>query len=1115
MSFTTLYFGALWFLPDIVDLNKYKTDFATAIEEQSGFKFSCEDIKLSRSLSPYLNVKMHHTLILYPNDEVFLKLKDSELKVKLFPLLFKKVVVKDAKLTRPIINVTLYKDFSTSIEKYYDASKTINTKGFSIDAVVKDTICERYKLKINDEITGKLFYLEGDELLLKDIKINDKIHLILKGALFESEKEYLKYNLDITSPLQLEKSKFTFSPFKTIYDSDISGEVLGKLVVDKNKEIDGFLNVNNISLKADDIVLDDNSINLIFKGQEAQIKSVLHTSKTDIAEVSGKFAYGKKKNIDLTAKARNIDLKNLLKIITVISQTLNIPNQLKDISVTGLVDADFSVNSDFKKLKSSGVAKVINAKVAHNSLPYIISDVNANINLDNNNIFIEQANALVNSTPINITGKINEDVSYLLNVSSEHLNLKKLLGLFKINIPVEIKAGSLSLKSELFGYLNKNLNLKADVLVSDLSFVEKTLNIPVDIKETKVNVDTDAKKYKGNIIISDFSSKYDNVPVNAKTLNLSFDEKKIIILDNNLILKKSPIKISGIINEYLKKPNVVLGFDGKLYASDLSDILTKYINQPHSAKGELETSGKLTILNNSADLKMNIEADSQNYLSYVVIKELLNKPSIFSLNCSLKDKILNVEKFSLKENSEEIKNDILSLTGEIKLDKETKFNDVKVTIPNPISFSTNFFGGEDVSLSANLNLNDSIKTPILRGNAKIFSYNIKKYLTAIKNADISFEPNNIRIIAPDVQINNSKVNVYADINNQIKDKLELSNVQLMCANLDMNSLFALIEKEANPFAKSLIDIKNGVAIINNFSILDLKARDISADFSLNDNVLKLNNISANAYNGQVSGSLDYDIPHSNLHLALNGKHIDMKNSLYDLCKLDDNIAGIADFDTDVSMVTGDDKTVLNSLKGTLDFKSTNGKMGTLGKFEYYLYAQNILYHGLLKTTLNRIADVFKKGGDTAQYRTANGTISFENGYMNTQAIKTIGNDMSLFVKGRHNLISNQVNIDIYGRISDEITSQLGSFGNVSISDLLESKSQKTTNNLIFVPKNVIDEIPLLYNQGTSKTNTFKVNLLGDINSLSAINSFMWILPQENSAPETEKLPEFLDMIKTL
>ena len=38
------------------------------------------------------------------------------------------------------------------------------------------------------------------------------------------------------------------------------------------------------------------------------------------------------------------------------------------------------------------------------------------------------------------------------------------------------------------------------------------------------------------------------------------------------------------------------------------------------------------------------------------------------------------------------------------------------------------------------------------------------------------------------------------------------------------------------------------------------------------------------------------------------------------------------------------------------YDAVNGRMGTLGKFEYYLYAQNLLYHGILNATLNRIAN---------------------------------------------------------------------------------------------------------------------------------------------------------------
>ena len=78
-----------------------------------------------------------------------------------------------------------------------------------------------------------------------------------------------------------------------------------------------------------------------------------------------------------------------------------------------------------------------------------------------------------------------------------------------------------------------------------------------------------------------------------------------------------------------------------------------------------------------------------------------------------------------------------------------------------------------------------------------------------------------------------------------------------------------------------------------------------------------------------------------------------------------------------------------------------------------------MYHGLINTTLNRIADALTKD-NTAHYRFADGSVLFQNGYMITSSIKTTGTDMSLYVTGRHNLLTNQVNIDIYGRISDEI-----------------------------------------------------------------------------------------------
>ena len=403
VAFTVLYYAALFSLPNIIDLNKYKNDVTAQLEEQTGFKISCENIEFKRSLTPYLKIHMYHTLVLYPDNTEFLKLKDTDLNVKILPLLFKKVVIKNAKFDRPIINITLYEDFSTSLEKYIDSSKNVKTNGYILNTVVSDTLCNRYKLKINDETIGKTFYLEGDELLLKDLKLNDKAHFVLKGGLYEGKKEYLKYDLDVVAPLNAQRKQFVFSPFKTIMESDIKGFVQGNLTADKNKNLVGTLNISDLALKLDDVLLNNNSIKLSFKGEEVEIDALLHTSQKDDSIVKGKFNYGKNKRIDLTTKAKNVNLNNLYKAVRVVCESLNIPNQLKDLKVSGLLDADFNIVSDFKTLKSNGLAKVINAKLAHSALPYSIDSVNANLNLSNNKIIIENAQALVNSTPIKLS----------------------------------------------------------------------------------------------------------------------------------------------------------------------------------------------------------------------------------------------------------------------------------------------------------------------------------------------------------------------------------------------------------------------------------------------------------------------------------------------------------------------------------------------------------------------------------------------------------------------------------------------------------------------------------------------------------------------------------------
>jgi hypothetical protein len=1124
VSFTALYYGALFTLPSIVNLNSYKNTVTNAIEKETGFKVSCDNIYFKRSLTPYLKIHLYHTLVLYPDNEVFLKMKDADLQIKILPLIMKKIVIKDVKLTRPIINITLYKDFSTSLEKYIKLNKSLNTNGFKLDGFIYDTVCENYKIKFNDETINKTFSLEGEKLLLKDFKPNSKLHTVVSGSIYQDKKEYIKYDIDVVNTLNTDKKMFTFSPFKAIYESDIKCKILGHLKIDDEENITGNLDISDLSLKLDNLLSDKNEIKLEFNGKEVNIKSVLHPSKTDVAKVDGNFAFGKKKNIDLKASAKHIKLDNLLKIISAVSKILNLQNPLSDISAQGFLDADFIVNSDFKKLKSSGNLKIVNATVKYNSLPYSVDNINSIVNLNNNKILIENTSLKINQTPVIITGNVNEDMSFKLNAVSNNLNLSNVINIFNLQdkIPLNILNGNLSFDSNITGVLNKSYDMKSNIKLKDLSIKDKIYNLPVNVKNADIQLVGDEKKYKGDILCNNVSLNYQGQKIIGQTFKMSFDENKIIIPENKFS-QPFDIKISGTINDYNKKMNGNIDFNGKILSSFLANTLKSDIDAPYKAIGNIFTVGKIHFTKENVNIKSQLRANENNYVSYMVIKELLKKPSLLNLDCDVKDNTYTIKDLSLYEDLNPTVSSyksgiekfpkIMSTNGQIIRNKDIEFKNLKLLIPTSLSIATNFFGGEELSLKANLLLNKTMKKPEIKGNISLYKYNLKKYLTSIKNADISLTGDNIRIIAPDVQVNDSLLNVILDVEPSLDfNNIVVSKLQLSSMNLDLNSLFPFVQKEKDLFTKQKFTVKNGVATINKFKALDLKANDISSDFQISNNVLKISNIIASSYGGTVTGKINYDLLHSHLDMNLSGKGIDIKNSLYDLCKLNDNLSGKTDFTAKLSLMIGNYNDVIKSLSGSLKFAAQNGKMGTLGKFEYYLYAQNLLYHGILNATLNRLANTIVHD-NTSQFIKADGTVLFQNGYLITEGIQTTGRNMSLFLKGRHNLLSNQSNLDIYGRISDDVRAKLGTFGDVSISEMVNGTATKKDVVLYSVPETITDKIPKVYNQQNDRTNMFKVSIYGNINSVNAINSFNWLVPTNNQ--NDDSLPDFQDLVKDI
>lgn len=1113
-----LCFISLYGLSYFADLDKYKAVFFKAAEQKTGFRISCEKAEFIKGFSPYLKLHLYHTGISAPDNTAFLQIKEADLRIKTLPLLMKKIEIKDAVLERPIINITLYEDYLTSVEKYLKEIKTSAEGGFIPNNISAEAECRNYKIKLLDKSINKTFYLEGSLLKLNGAMKDKKIRVQAGGKIYDDKNEYIFYNFDVLTALNNnDKQLFSFSPFKTMNDYKIKGSIKGNIKQHSADNIKGALSISGMSMRLSGLSNAQSNADFIFNGNEASFNAQLRTSEKDEAKLKGRFKFGKNRFVDFNTNAENINLENLFKIISSISKILNINNPSAGINAKGLLNADFNIKSDFKKLESRGRAEIINASINSALIPFPVSNINAQVSFENNQINAAKASADINKTPVILEGKINSSLDADLKLYSDNIDLKNASSAFKAqtHIPFNIKRGKLDFVSKLTGNLGSELKTDSNITLKNLMLAEKKTGMVLNAEKSIINLKTSNDKYEGGAEIQKFSTEYKGHPVKAQNLYFKFDEKNIKIAENNIVLITSPVTINGEIKNYMAEmPEYMLDFKGNTAAKDIAALLKPYIKYPCRTSGVLNTQGSINYKDNTLKLKSKINADKDNYISYAVIKELLNKPSVLSIDIEESRNFININDISVSEEN----NTALKITGQIENnEKEPVLKNVNVLIPNTVTTAADFFGGEEMSFNGNITLNKKLSSPEIKGNIKLLHYYIKKYLISIKNADINFLPSNIRITAPDTAVNNSDFNITMDVLPDLNN-ITISKMQVNSMYLDLNSMFELIKDENSPLNKAPVTVKNGSAVINKFKAADLKARDISSDFKLEKNIFKLSNVNASAYGGSITGKADYNLKSGILNIDAAGKNLDIRSSIKDLSGFDDNIYGKTDARALVSMLAGPKNSVLRTLTGSMEFNAYNGRMGTLGRFEYYLSAQNLLYNGLLNASLKNIAHAVSN--DTADFNYADGRVLFQNGYIISDNIRTQGRKMSLLVKGRHNMLTNLSNLDIYGRISGEESRKTGSFSDVSISDIINGGQIKKENIVIYAPSAVIKEIPqpgLRTGNADSTSNTFKVNVSGDIKALNAVKSFNWIVPEggidmkKDEESTEEKLPDFSDL----
>ena len=216
---------------------------------------------------------------------------------------------------------------------------------------------------------------------------------------------------------------------KGIYANNLTADADVNLLIERNN-IKGNANFTNLSV----INLPPSIVKLKFKGESIDIISDIYTAKNEVSKINGLIKTGKNPNIDLNIKSK-VEISNILRIVKDVALIFDI-RDLQTLSANGKLDADFSIKSNLKTVKSSGYLKIPSADVYYGLYKIGIDDINADVKLDNNNININNIGFTILDQPLKLFGTITGDAVSDLHLSAENLSLKGLL----------VAAGQASLK---------------------------------------------------------------------------------------------------------------------------------------------------------------------------------------------------------------------------------------------------------------------------------------------------------------------------------------------------------------------------------------------------------------------------------------------------------------------------------------------------------------------------------------------------------------------------------------------------------------------------------------------------------------------------------------------
>ncbi|MBQ2645378.1 AsmA family protein [bacterium] len=1150
-----LYIGFLVIIPFAVKPETYKSDIQKIVKESCGLNFDFQNAKILTTPMLGIGIKAEDITLSLPKDtNCIFKTQNFTVKISIPSLLFKTLKVTSVNITSPEIAINInskgsqYEIVEYLEEFFKQQQNNKNQEEVTLKDKSADTSSQldfkikvnklkifNYIVKIHDKKTKKDLTLNGDDLFLSF----DGKHLHVKSnpKLLYNNFPNIVANLDIKTyipdvNLKSDNSNTTSeSQFINIVDMygkyNLKSNISTKLIIEEDKntpKINGNIYITDTTLNISGIQIPKSYLKLDFKGNNVNIDTNICITESEKAKIKGSVQYDKNFKTDLSIKTDKIYLASVIKLSKALLDSLNIQNSLKTLNAKGYVEADVKFNTDLNKIKSAGKIILANGFLQDSSTGLILNNMKSNLIFDNNAVNIENTEISVNGTPFKAEGNIKENSDTDIKIYTKNLPISALYATFApsdIKKNYTIKNGLLSLDIILNGKL-RSIAPKIRTEIINLVVKDKINNIDITNGLCNINIDTDLKTYNGKINNTNLVISVPNISSIVRNANtaIDFNEKTITINPSNFVLNGvSSLNIDGIINNYIKNPEIEIKGNGNIRAIDIKNLAGKDSAPFIKSSGVIPVKLLITGNDKKQEILFRAFGNANEYVTPIDFQELAGKQSTLQVLAEITNNTINLKQTGLYKGAftdikkENTGSQIAAISGAINLDKNITIDNLKITTNGNRKASICAFKNSSVNANTDIVVSGTITKPIIKGIVKIESLNIPEIHTEMLNGDISLNGDSIGFNLDKLNLNGTTISIKGTGILDYKPIFTISDLKIASDYLNSDKAIQVTEYMAkvpalnsgtNANSSMPVKITSGSINMKKLSSGDIIAENITGNLTLFNDIVYIKGMEANAFDGKINGDISMNLITSAITAKVSGLGMNADKTVTTCAGMKNTIFGTLGFNADINLKGATYIEQMKSLNGKADFNITKGQFGTLGRFETFLKADNLGSIAFVTTKIGSIVNTVSPH-NTASFEKLDGNVNFRNGLMTISPISSTGKNMSLYITGNMNLVNNNANLLVLGRISEEIADLLGPLEQLNPVKLLE-KSDSTWAVLTLGILNAVNEsmIPSEINKipkltpssEPDTTSKFVVKINGNVEKpQSAVKSFKWISSQ--------------------